>query len=58
MAMALGVCLILTLRNYSTSPKSLSDREAEIYTLNSSPASGVVVKIRKSLIKEARIIPV
>jgi len=54
-AIALGVCLILTPRNHSTSPKSLSDREAEIYTLNSSATSAVVVKIRKSLIKEARI---
>ena len=58
MVVALGVYLILTPRNHSTSPKSLSDSKAEICTLNFSAASVVVVKIRKSLIKEARIIPV
>ena len=58
MAIALGVCLIFTPRNYSTPPKSLSDREVKIYTLNSSATSAVVVKIRKSLTKKARITPV
>jgi len=58
MVIALGVYLIFTPRNYFTSPKSLNDNKAKIYTLNSSAAFAIVVKIRKSLIKEARIIPV
>jgi len=58
MAIASGVCLILTPRNYSTSLKSLNDNKAEIYTLNSSTAFIIIIKIRKSLIKKAWIIPV
>ena len=52
---ALGVYLILTPRNYSTSPRSLSNSKAEIYTLNLFTAFTVVVKIRKSLTNEVRI---